>query len=285
MKKIAVVLMAVSLSATAVAAVKNTSGSIADSGATQYLGARLGSNNAWSTSSKDSMTNDNTDLLKGFSYSYNEVTKAMTITVNEGSFREDSTYKNGDLFLHFNLNSVSEVASSGADRSDLSGSSKGIDWNDGFGFVFDTQSSKIYGGNFGIEYAGTRSATGVTLTGNNVWTGVTGRNGQEVGYGKAGSGKLVSTTATDSSLSFVNDKTKGELKYTFNLESLAQSNAAFNISNLNNYLRSGSLDLSARWTMSCANDVVQGRFTIPEPSMFALLGLGMLGLVGLRRRA
>ena len=103
MKKIAVVLMAVSLSATAVAAVKNTSGSIADSGATQYLGARLGSNNAWSTSSKDSMTNDNTDLLKGFSYSYNEVTKAMTITVNEGSFREDSTYKNGDLFLHFNL--------------------------------------------------------------------------------------------------------------------------------------------------------------------------------------
>lgn len=64
MKKIAVVLMATLLGATAVAAVKNTAGSIADTGATQYIGAEL-YKGTWKPSSKDSMTNDNTDLLKG----------------------------------------------------------------------------------------------------------------------------------------------------------------------------------------------------------------------------
>jgi hypothetical protein len=66
---------------------------------------------------------------------------------------------------------------------------------------------------------------------------------------------------------------------------MSRLSSAVGINNLDSQLRSGSLDLSARWTMSCANDVLQSRFTIPEPSMLALLGLGLIGVAGMRRRA
>ena len=143
MKKIAVALLAVSLSTTAAAALKNTSGTVLDSGSTQYIGAVL-SNGSWTNGSSDYLPSNNSNFdLKSISYLYNETNKTMTITVDEGTFREGSTYKNGDLFLHFNLHGETDVSNSAADRSDLSTTSKGIDWNDGFGFVFDTQSSKI----------------------------------------------------------------------------------------------------------------------------------------------
>lgn len=281
MKSVSLLLIML-LSTTAVAAVKNTSGSILDTGSTQYVGAIL-SNGTWANGTSDYMPSNNANFdLKSLSYSYNETTRAMTITVDEGLYRDGvNGTKNGDLFLHFNLHGETDVSNSAADRSDLSSSSKGIDWNDGFGFVFDTQSSKIYGGNFGIEYAGTQAATGKTLSGNNKWSGVTGRNGQEVGYG--GGGTLVSSTANDSLLSFNSNATTGKLTYTFDLQKLA-STSNINIADINSYMRTGALDLSARWQMNCANDVLQGRFKIPEPSMLALLGLGLLGVAGLRRR-
>lgn len=288
MKKIAVALLAVSLSTTAAAALKNTSGKIDDIGSTQYIGAVASKGSqpetlVWSNGSSDYLPSNSSNFdLKSISYLYNETNKTMTITVDEGTFREGSTYKNGDLFLHFNLRGETDVSNSAADRSDLSSTSKGIDWNDGFGFVFDTQTSKIWGGNFGIEYAGTQSATGKTLTGNDKWSGVTGRNGQEVGYG--GGGTLVSSTANDSKLSFQANATTGKLTYTFDLQKLA-STSNINIADINSSMRTGALDLSARWAMNCGNDVLQARFKIPEPSILALLGLGLIGVAGLRRRA
>lgn len=47
----------------------------------------------------------------------------------------------------------------------------------------------------------------------------------------------------------------------------------------------GTSDLGLHWTMSCGNDVIEGAFTpVPEPGTALLLGSGLIGLAGIRRR-
>jgi len=42
-------------------------------------------------------------------------------------------------------------------------------------------------------------------------------------------------------------------------------------------------DMSAHWTMSCGNDVVEGSATVPEPSALLLMAGGLFGLIGGRK--
>jgi len=43
--------------------------------------------------------------------------------------------------------------------------------------------------------------------------------------------------------------------------------------------------IGLHWTMKCGNDVFEGGTQVPEPGTMILVGLGILGLAGLRRRA
>ncbi len=43
-------------------------------------------------------------------------------------------------------------------------------------------------------------------------------------------------------------------------------------------------DIDVHWTMSCGNDNINGGFSVPEPSLLSLLGIGLLGLGLVRRR-
>lgn len=59
----------------------------------------------------------------------------------------------------------------------------------------------------------------------------------------------------------------------------------FDLSNIAGLQQNFILD--AHWTMSCGNDAIDGRVAltrVPEPSTFALFGLGLIGLFAARRR-
>lgn len=50
-------------------------------------------------------------------------------------------------------------------------------------------------------------------------------------------------------------------------------------------LNLGRDDLGLRWTMTCANDIIEGSVSpVPEPATILLFGFGMASLVGLRTR-
>lgn len=43
-------------------------------------------------------------------------------------------------------------------------------------------------------------------------------------------------------------------------------------------------EVDLHWTMSCGNDNINGGFSVPEPGIMSLMGMGLLGLVFVRRR-
>ena len=48
----------------------------------------------------------------------------------------------------------------------------------------------------------------------------------------------------------------------------------------------GSDTIALHWCMTCANDTIEGKYSVPESGMFALLSLGLLGIgINLRKRA
>lgn len=42
--------------------------------------------------------------------------------------------------------------------------------------------------------------------------------------------------------------------------------------------------IGLHWTMKCGNDVFEGQAQVPEPGTLLLMGLGLIGLAGLRRK-
>lgn len=167
----------------------------------------------------------------------------------------------GDLFI-----STNGWAPFGPAPHDGDDADNGEIWE----YVFDTSNGDIYGGAFGISKS-QDEMTGPLIdpdTGLNAY-----RDNQETrrsdGGDNTGTGTVTWSLAGDGSIAFV--------QYDLALADLGIDPA-------------GIINLGFHWTMTCANDVIEGGVEggpgneVPEPGMVLLFGLGLLGL-GLRRRA
>lgn len=98
------------------------------------------------------------------------------------------------------------------------------------------------------------------------------RDGQEVRV-NTGNASLLSSTA--GSWSIHNNGTLGD-------DTDDYMRFMLNNTTYNSYF-SGVQNYGFHWTMTCANDVIEGGAVIPEPSTVLLLGLGLVGIGGYAR--
>lgn len=47
----------------------------------------------------------------------------------------------------------------------------------------------------------------------------------------------------------------------------------------------GSDTIALHWGMTCANDTIEGEYSVPEPGIFALLSMGLLGIGVIQRKS
>jgi len=138
------------------------------------------------------------------------------------------------------------------------------DWE----YVFDTSGLNIF--SFSTSGARTSNDFGAAHT-PNPWAINEYRRNQLVQFDPTG------YNPTDEKIPGTNrfDKSDpGMLIYAFNLSDLGLS-------------ADEEIELGFRWTMTCANDVIEGGVSlaaVPEPTTFILLGIGLVGIVGLGKK-
>ena len=176
----------------------------------------------------------------------------------------DILVNNGDLFI--STNGWAPFGLDGGHSGD--NASNGEGWE----FVFDTSTKKIYGGSFGVSLSDAEMSPYPELV-----AGVDFRGNQETRRSTGGDETATGTVqwSTDAE---VDADGIAYIIYNFVLADIGITDP------------NGAINLGFHWTMTCGNDVIEGGVDsgpgneVPEPGIVLLFGLGLLGL-GLRRRA
>jgi hypothetical protein len=170
----------------------------------------------------------------------------------------------GDLFLSSNWNPYGAGPDYVNDNS-----SNGTIWNYGFSlddrWMSEGATGQVDG--TGTLYSLDSGDNSDIKLAEDFMTGATYRNGQEVAVNRNGNvtdvdDLLPSGVANISSWSI--DATSSRVNFFIDL-------------NGTNLLLGDEIAL--HWGFTCANDVIEGAYEVPEPGMFGLIGIGLLGMV------
>ncbi|HBY01510.1 MAG TPA: hypothetical protein DEG92_03040 [Rikenellaceae bacterium] len=166
----------------------------------------------------------------------------------------------GDLFLSTNGWTPIGVAPYGSDRYGIAGKT---DWE--YALVLGSHSPDLNSTTNGLTYLYAVVDSGILTSDEVMPSGSSYHQSQEVQYQGT-----VPTSIKEGSwqvFNFGGVDTDDFLRFTIDVSSIS----GFNLD-----------DLAIHWTMTCANDIIEGsaRSPVPEPMTMALFGTGLLGLAG-----